>query len=558
MAEDYNTSGFKLFGFEIKRAKENTNSKKLQSIVPKVDDDGAGYVTAAGSHYGQYLNMDGDDSKDNNQLVMKYRGVSMHPEVDMAVEDIVNESITGSELQSSIDINLDQIEGTTDSIKKQMKEEFENVVSMLNFTELGHDIFRRWYVDGRIYYHLVVNEDNLKLGIQEIRPIDAAKVRKVKQVKKKKDPETGASLVEKVNEFFVYQEKPGGYNAQGIKLSPDSVCYVTSGLLSEDKKKVVSFLHKALKPINQLRMMEDSLVIYRLARAPERRIFYIDVGNLPRGKAEQYMKDIMARYRNKLVYDAKTGDIRDDRKHMSMLEDFWLPRREGGRGTQIDTLAGGENLGQIDDIIYFQKRLYRSLNVPINRLEQEAEFSLGRSSEISRDELKFQKFIDRLRKRFSKLFLEILKKQLILKGIITEEDWNSWKNDIIVDYIRDNHFTELKDAEMLRERIQTLETMKNAELISTYFSKQWVMKNVLRMTDDDIEDMKKQLEDEQRGGESETEEEPQEESKIQNISLESQDEFVDELEEERKILEIQTKEKELQVLENVAKSLASG
>tara|TARA_A100001388_G_scaffold68964_1_gene48845 strand:- start:1785 stop:3461 length:1677 start_codon:yes stop_codon:yes gene_type:complete len=558
MAEDYNTSGFRLFGFEIKRAKENTNSKKLQSIVPKVDDDGAGYVTAAGSHYGQYLNMDGDDSKDNNQLVMKYRGVSMHPEVDMAIEDIVNESITGSELQSSIDINLDQIEGTTDSIKKQMKEEFENVVSMLNFTELGHDIFRRWYVDGRIYYHLVVNEDNLKLGIQEIRPIDAAKVRKVKQVKKKKDPETGASLVEKVNEFFVYQEKPGGYNAQGIKLSPDSVCYVTSGLLSEDKKKVVSFLHKALKPINQLRMMEDSLVIYRLARAPERRIFYIDVGNLPRGKAEQYMKDIMARYRNKLVYDAKTGDIRDDRKHMSMLEDFWLPRREGGRGTQIDTLAGGENLGQIDDIIYFQKRLYRSLNVPINRLEQEAEFSLGRSSEISRDELKFQKFIDRLRKRFSKLFLEILKKQLILKGIITEEDWNSWKNDIIVDYIRDNHFTELKDAEMLRERIQTLETMKNAELISTYFSKQWVMKNVLRMTDDDIEDMKKQLEDEQRGGESETEEEPQEESKIQDISLESQDEFVDELEEERKILEIQTKEKELQVLENVAKSLASG
>ena len=557
MAEDYNTSGFRLFGFEIKRAKENTNSKKLQSIVPKVDDDGAGYVTAAGSHYGQYLNMDGDDSKDNNQLVMKYRGVSMHPEVDMAVEDIVNESITGSELQSNIDINLDQVEGTTDSIKKQIKEEFENVVSMLNFTELGHDIFRRWYVDGRIYYHLVVNEDNLKLGIQEIRPIDAAKIRKVKQVKKKKDPETGANLVEKVNEFFVYQEKPGGYNAQGIKLSPDSVCYVTSGLLSEDKKKVVSFLHKALKPINQLRMMEDSLVIYRLARAPERRIFYIDVGNLPRGKAEQYMKDIMARYRNKLVYDAKTGDIRDDRKHMSMLEDFWLPRREGGRGTEITTLAGGENLGQIDDIIYFQKRLYRSLNVPINRLEQEAEFSLGRSSEISRDELKFQKFIDRLRKRFSKLFLEILRKQLILKGIITEEDWNSWKNDIIVDYIRDNHFTELKDAEMLRERIQTLETMKNAELISTYFSKQWVMKNVLRMTDDDIEDMKKQLEDEQKSGESETEEEPQEESKIQDISLESQNESVDELEEERKILEIQTKEKELQVLENVAKSLVS-
>jgi len=352
----------------------------------------------------------------------------------------------------------------------------------------------------------VVDENNLKAGIQEIRNIDAAKIRKVKEVKKKKDPATGASLVENVNEFYIYQEKPGGMT-QGVKLSNDAVSYVTSGLLDADRKRVVSYLHKALKPINQLRMMEDSLVIYRLARAPERRIFYIDVGNLPRGKAETYMKDIMARYRNKLVYDADTGKIRDDRKHMSMLEDFWLPRREGGRGTEISTLPGGENLGQIDDIIYFQKRLYRSLNVPINRLEQEAQFSLGRSTEISRDEVKFQKFIDRLRQRFSTLFTEILKKQLVMKGLITEEDWNQWKNDIQVDYIRDNHFTELKNAELLANRLQTMDQVQ--QYVGEFFSKEWVMKNVLQLDDDDIKQMKDQIAQEIKDGEINTEEDEQ-------------------------------------------------
>ena len=290
------------------------------------------------------------------------------------------------------------------------------------------DLPAPFYVDGRLYFHLVANESNLKAGIQEIRPIDASKIRKVKEVKHKKDPVTGAKIVEKVNEFYIYQEKPGGQQS-GVKLTNDSVSYVTSGILDESRRKVVGFLHKALKPITQLRMIEDSLVIYRLARAPERRMFYIDVGNLPRGKAEQYMKDIMAKYRNKLVYDAKTGEIRDDRKHMSMLEDFWLPRREGGRGTEVSSLPGGENLGQIEDVIYFQKRLYRSLNVPMNRLEQEQQFSLGRATEISRDELKFQKFIDRVRNRFAHLFYDILKKQLIMKNIITEADWQSWKNN---------------------------------------------------------------------------------------------------------------------------------
>jgi len=502
MAE--NDRSIKLFGFEIKRA-PTEDPKKKPSIVPARDDDGAGYVTASGTHYGQYINLDGDDSKDNYSMIMKYRGVSMHPEVDAAVEDIVNESIAGSELEQPIDINLDNLE-QADKIKKTIKEEFDNIVGMLNFNELGHDIFRRWYVDGRIYHHLVVNESNLKAGIQEIRPIDSAKMRKVKQVKKKKDPETGVQLIEKIDEYYIYQEKPGSSHQGGVKLSLDSVSYCTSGLLDESRKKVVSYLHKALKPINQLRMMEDSLVIYRMARAPERRIFYIDVGNLPRGKAEQYMKDIMARYRNKLVYDAQTGQIRDDRKHQSMIEDFWLPRREGGRGTEITSLPGGQNLGEIEDIIYFQKRMYRSLNVPINRLEQEAQFSLGRSTEISRDELKFQKFIDRLRRRFAHLFYDILRKQLILKGIITQEDWDTMKNDIVIDYVRDNHFTELRDAELLREKIQTLDQISN--YVGEYFSKEWIQKNVLMLSDEDIEQMKKDIEGESGEEPEEQEEQP--------------------------------------------------
>ena len=500
MADD----SLKIFGFEIKRAKEKS-SEKLRSIVPPIDEDGAGYVTAAGAHYGTYVDVGGEShAKDNVSNIKQYRAVATHPEVDAAIEDIVNESISGSENENPVSLSLDNVDNLSDALKKQIIEEFDNVCSMLNFTELGHDIFRRWYIDGRIYHHLVVDENNLKSGIQEIRPIDSAKIRKVKEVKKKKDPVTGASLVEKVDEFYIYQEKPGGTNS-GVKISNDSISYVTSGLLDVDRKRVVSHLHKALKPINQLRMMEDSLVIYRLARAPERRIFYIDVGNLPRGKAETYMKDIMARYRNKLVYDADTGQIRDDRKHMSMLEDFWLPRREGGRGTEISTLPGGENLGQIDDIIYFQKRLYRSLNVPINRLEQESQFSLGRSTEITRDELKFQKFIDRLRSKFAGIFYGILKKQLIIKGIITEDDWNQWKNDIVVDFIRDSHFTELKDAELLRERIQTLDQMQ--QYVGDFFSKEWVMKNVLQMDDGDIKNMKDQINQETQSGEIDNDEE---------------------------------------------------
>lgn len=485
-------NGLKLFGFEIKRVtKQNDQDKKLQSIVPKRDDDGAGYITASGSHYGQYVDMEGNDSKDNQQLILKYRGMAQHPEIDAAVEDIISEAISSSEMEASVEINLDKVEAP-DRIKKTINEEFDNICGMLNWEELGYDMFRSWYVDGRIVHHLVLNESNQKAGIQEIRHIDSSKIRKVREVKYRKDQVTGAKIVDKVEEFYIYQEKAGAN--QGVKLTSDSISYITSGLLDPSRKKVLSLLHKAIKPLNQLRMMEDSLVIYRLSRAPERRIFYIDVGNLPAGKAEQHMKDIMSRYRNKLVYDASTGEMKDDRKHMSMLEDFWLPRREGGRGTEISTLPGGENLGQIDDIIYFQKRLYRALNVPINRLEQEAQFSLGRSTEISRDEVKFQKFIDRLRKRFSHLFLGIMKKQLILKGICTEQDWESWKNDISIDYIRDNHFTELRDTEMLRERLQTMDQISN--YIGEFFSREWVMKNVMQFSDDDIKQMQDELEHE--------------------------------------------------------------
>ena len=495
MAEESNNTLMKLFGFELRRAQPEKKSEKLPSIVPKADDDGAGYVTASGAHFGQYIDIEGDGAKDNADLIKKYRGVAQHPEVDAAIEDIINESISASDLESSVEISLDKVE-TSDKIKKIIVEEFDNVCSMLNFNDQAHDIFRSWYVDGRVVHHLVVNESNLKAGIQEIRPIDSSKIRKVKEVKYKKDQKTDAKIVDKVKEFYVYQEKAG--TQQGVKMSVDSVSYVTSGLLDPSRKRVVSYLHKAIKPINQLRMMEDSLVIYRLARAPERRIFYIDVGNLPTGKAEQHMKDIMTRYRNKIVYDAESGTLKDDRKHMSMLEDFWLPRREGGKGTEISTLPGGENLGQIDDIIYFQKRLYRSLNVPINRLEQEAQFSLGRSTEISRDEVKFQKFVDRLRRRFSMLFLGILKKQLILKGVITEDDWESWKNEIVIDFIRDNHFTELKNAELLRERLDTMDRITN--YVGEYFSREWVMKNVMMMSDEDIEMMKDQVESENSKG----------------------------------------------------------
>jgi hypothetical protein len=495
----------KLFGLEIRRSRREQEKKQLPSIVPPLDDDGAGYITAAGSHYGSYIDLSGEKAKDDKDLIKKYRNVAAHPEVDAAIEDIVNEVISGED--EVVELNLDNVD-TTDSIKKQIKEEFDNVAAMLDFQNYGHDIFRRYYIDGRIYHHLVIDPSKAQEGIQEIRPIDALKIRKVKEIKKEKDPVTGANIVKNIKEYFIYTESETGTNISGgqknnnaLKISPDAISYVTSGLLDASRKKVISYLDKAMKPINQLRMMEDALIIYRLARAPERRIFYIDVGNLPRGKAEQYLKDIMTRYRNKLVYDANTGDLKNDSKHMSMLEDFWLPRREGGRGTEISTLPGGQNLGEIDDIVYFQKKVFKALNVPVGRINPEEQGGgiLGRTSEITRDEFKFQKFIERLRRRFSDLFTNILKKQLLLKGIITEDDWESWKGDLHVDYITDNYFSELKNSEMLRERVNMLREIE--PYLGTFYSKEWAQKNVLMLTDDDIKTMKDQIDQEKKDGE---------------------------------------------------------
>lgn len=492
---DQNNRLFRLFGFEINRVRSDDKEPKIKSIVPPADESGEGYLTASGSHFGQYVNLDGYQSNNVSGLVRQYRVAASQPEVDDAIENIITEAISTSENDKSVQLILDDVEAS-EPIKKRIYEEFDHVYQLLNFNEYGYDIFKRWYVDGRIYHHLLVEEGKEKQGIVDIRPIDAAKMYKHRRVKEKLDSKTGAKIVDGVEEFFVYQDMIGN-SQSSVKFTPDSISYVTSGLLNEDRKYIVSYLHKALKPINQLRMMEDSLVIYRLSRAPERRIFYIDVGNLPRGKAEEYMKDIMSRYRNKIVYDAETGNLKDDRKHMSMLEDFWLPRREGGRGTEISTLPGGENLGQIEDILYFQRRVYNALNVPVTRMSaEENPFQFGRTTEVSREEIQFQKFIDRLRTRFSQLFLGILKKQLILKGIITEQDWDDFYPHIRVDYARDNYFTELKEAEILRERMQTMELMR--DYIGTYFSKEWAMRNVLRMTDEDIEIENERLEKERQ------------------------------------------------------------
>jgi len=484
------------FGFEINR--KSTKGKELPSFVPKTDEDGTG-VIQAGGHFGAYIDMDGDKAKNDNDLIMKYRDIASQPECDAAVEDIINESIVGDNDEAPINIVLDELE-VSDKIKESIKHEFNNILSLLSFNAYAHDIFRKWYVDGRLPYHIIINNENPKQGIKELRYIDPTKLRKVKEVEEKTDPKTGAKLIKKVDEFFMFQDKTMNGANQGLKIYPDAIAYATSGVMDPGRKRILSYLHKALKPVNQLRMMEDSLVIYRISRAPERRIFYIDVGNLPKGKAEEYLRGIMNQYRNKLVYDAKTGDIKDDRKHMSMLEDFFLPRREGGRGTEITTLPGGENLGQIDDIIYFQKKLYKSLNVPVNRLEQEAQYSLGRTTEITRDEVKFKKFIDRLRKRFSDLFMQLLKTQLLLKGIITKDDWKTWKESIAFDYIEDNYFSELKQSEMIRERFEMLSSLD--EHIGRFISNEWVRKNILRFNDEEIEEIQKQIDAENKSGEN--------------------------------------------------------
>jgi len=484
-----------LFGFSITRSDKGGSR---DGFTAPSTDDGTLDVVSGGGHYASVLDMDGRD-RNEIDLIRRYRDIAQQPECDSAIEDISNESIVSDERDKSVSLSLDRLD-VSPNIKKKMRDEFDEVLRLLDFSAKGHDIFRRWYVDGRIYYHKIIDKKSPRKGIQEVRYIDPRKIKKVREQRKEKDQKTGIDAVKSIEDFYLYNDKGWEQNtgtSSGIRIAADSITYCPSGLVDMHKGTILSYLHKAIKPVNQLRMIEDALVIYRISRAPERRIFYIDVGNLPKVKAEAYLKDVMNRYRNKLVYDARTGEIRDDRNHMSMLEDFWLPRREGGRGTEITTLPGGSNLGEIDDIKYFQNKLYRSLNVPISRLESESQFSIGRSDNITRDELKFTKFVQKLRKKFTVLFLDMLRTQLILKGVIAAEEWETFKEHIQFDFMQDGHFTELKNAEILQNRLDMLGQIES--YVGTYFSKEYVRKNVLRMNDEEIEEVENQMKDEEGG-----------------------------------------------------------
>ena len=490
----------KLFGYELSKIINKNNSSgdsNVPSFSTPIENDGTSVLasSSASGYYGHVLDIDGAFLTNEKDNILKCRSAASQPECDAAVSDIVNAAIVSDSDGMPINIvmnNLDQ----PDSIKKKIREEFNILLQLLSFNYNGYDIFRRWYIDGKLYYHIMYDVKKPKEGIKEIRAIDPLKIKKIKEVTNKIDKTTGVKTKEVTGEYFLYSEDwTSTSNTSGVKIDPNSVVYVPSGILDESGKSAVSYLNKSVKLVNQLRMMEDALVIYRISRAPERRIFYIDIGNLPKGKAEEYVQGIMAKYRNKLVYDATTGEIRDDRKSMSMLEDFWLPRREGGRGTEITTLPGGDNLSQIEDVIFFQKKLYRALNIPVNRLEGETGFNMGRVSEISREEVKFQKFVNRLRKKFTVLFIDLLRVQLILKGIITEEDWNSIKENITVDYIEDNFFSELKDFEIMKERIAMLDAV--SPHIGKYYSEKWVRSNLLNMSDDEIEKLNAEIAEEQ-------------------------------------------------------------
>ena len=481
-----------LFGFRITRANQGGSR---DGISAPSTDDGTLDVVSGGGHYASVLDMDGRD-RNELDLIRRYRDIAQQPECDSAIEDIANEAIVSDERGQSVSISLDRLDQSP-NIKSKIRDEFDEVLRLLDFNAKGHDIFRRWYVDGRIYYHKIIDTKAPRKGIKELRFIDPRKIKKVREQRKEKDPKTGMDFVKSVEDFYLFNDKGWEQNvgtSSGVRITADSISYCPSGLVDMHRGTVLSYLTKAIKPVNQLRMIEDALVIYRISRAPERRIFYIDVGNLPKVKAEAYLKDVMNRYRNKLVYDAKTGEIRDDRNHMSMLEDFWLPRREGGRGTEITTLPGGSNLGEIDDIKYFQNKLYRSLNVPISRLEAENSFSIGRSDNITRDELKFTKFVQKLRKKFTVLFMDMLRTQLLLKGVIAEDEWPLIKENLQFDFMQDGHFTELKNAELLQNRIDMLGQIES--YVGTYFSKEYVRKNVLRMSDEEIEEIENQIKDE--------------------------------------------------------------
>ena len=495
-----------LFGFSIKR-KNIESDVNIPSFVQPNADDGSIDIAATGTAASSYLDLAGT-ARSEAELVQKYRSMLQQPEVAQAVDDIVNEAVSIASDKKVVECVTDDVD-QPDSIRKRIREEFDTVLRLLDFSTSGYDTFQKWYVDGRINYHVMIDVKQPKKGIQELRYIDPRKIRKVREYDDKRSGNSldNKSLTKQIkNEYYIYSEKgflanqtsqvgQQGTELAGLKIAIDSIVHANSGLLNETNSLIVSHLQKAHKPLNQLRMMEDAVVIYRISRAPERRIFYIDVGNLPKMKAEQYLRDMMTKHKNRLVYDAATGDVKDDRRHMSMTDDFWLPRREGGKGTEITTLPGGQNLGELDDVLYFQKRLFKSLNVPLSRMETDASFSLGRASEISRDEIKFSKFISRLRSKFSSLFDKILEKQLILKGVIKPDEWAEIQASIRYDFMSDNHFEELKESEVLRERLNLLRDID--DYVGKYYSADWVRKNVLMMNEDQIEEMRNQIEEDE-------------------------------------------------------------
>jgi hypothetical protein len=533
-----------LFGFTIARKKEEKDQEKTPSIVAPTIEDGSIEI-APGGAYGTYVDLEGK-AKNEGELVTKYREMSVQPECDNAIQDVVNEAIVVDELEGPVEINMDKLKQPA-SIKKKIIENFQDILRMLDFNNNGYDVFRKWYVDGRLYYNIVIDEKNPRSGIKSLRYIDPRRIRKVRESIKEKDARTGATLYKGMNEYYIYNQKgvSTASAGQGIKIAKDSICYVHSGLLDSRNNLVYSHLHKAIKPLNQLRMLEDAVVIYRLARAPERRIFYIDVGNLPKMKAEQYLRDMMVKHKNKLVYDASTGEVRDDRRYMTMLEDFWFARREGGRGTEVTSLPGGQNLGEMEDVDYFRRKLYKSLNVPVTRMESENQFNLGRASEITRDELKFNKLIQRLRNRFSILFDELLEIQLALKGVATRAEWQEMKEYIYYDFMEDNHFSELKQSEVMTERLRILQEVD--PFVGKYFSTDWIRKNVLHMSDQDVQQIEKEIDAESKEGdelEGDDQEAPEQQPTANTAPPEPAEEFEPPKElsdEEKKLVESMTR-----------------
>jgi hypothetical protein len=497
---DLNLFGF-LFGKKQNEPLQSTveDQKTTPSFVPPDDYDGS-VVVDAGGFLSTVFDF-GAQYRDENALIQQYRSMSLYPEVDLAIEDIVNDSIVFDDNKKCIELNLDQV-ALSENIKSKILNEYKNILKLLNFSNTGYEIFRRWYIDGRLYYHCMIDINRPEKGIQELRPVDPLKIRKVRKVERENQIINGVQtpIVKKIDEYYVYTDiDPDAIlptSNIGMKIAVDSIAYATSGLVDHASKRVISYLHKAIRPLNMLRQIEDAVVIYRMSRAPERRVFYVDVGSLPKQKAEQYMRELMNRYRNRLIYDQKTGEIKDDRSHLSMLEDYWIPRKDGNRSTEITTLDGGQNLGQMEDVEYLQRKLYRALNVPISRLETSTGFNMGRTSEITRDEVKFYKFIERMRHKFASLFLELLKKQCILKGILTQNDWEKISQDIIFNFNRDSYFNDLKENEILREKVEMLNILAN--FTGTFYSTNYIRKNILKMTDQEMAQIDQEIEIERR------------------------------------------------------------